>query len=141
MIVRVAQYNMTLIHLLPAACLEVWCQQPSVPGHPATADYRTTSRQWHLRWGGVGWQAVMSAPVLMGVQRLLAVLLSDSVGLALLAHNGAVVAALLAALDPAAAGEGGFALDDNPADRCGICAVAALGRAVCCSGLLDRLCP
>ena len=62
-------------------------------------------------------QAAMSAPVLVGVQRLLAVLLSDGVGLALLAHNGAVVSALLAALDPAAAGEGGFSLEDSPTAR------------------------
>ena len=60
---------------------------------------------------------MLSAPVLVGAQRLLAVLLSDGVGLSLLAHNGAVVSALLAALDPAAAGEGGFALDDSPASR------------------------
>ena len=62
-------------------------------------------------------QAVLSAPLLAAVQQLLAVLLSDGVGLALLSHNGPVVAALLAALDPAAAGEGGFALNDNPAQR------------------------
>ena len=62
-------------------------------------------------------QAMLIGPILGAVQRLLAVLLSDSVGLALLAHNGALVAALLAALDPAAAGEGGFGFNDSPAPR------------------------
>ena len=68
-------------------------------------------------------QVLLSAPILAALRQLLAVLTSCSTGLAVLVHHSPVCNALLAALDPAAAGQlsagsqpSGYVLDSS--ERC-----------------------